>query len=124
VRTPNEKSWSKLTSRIIGPDDAMSAKGLRCPHYAQKRTSALQKEAATEAASRFLPEGRDTAIKLPQLNVVAVDELLGANFRGLVIRAYEVNAVDYVTVFFEEVGAVFAHYFGACRPGEESHCSM
>jgi hypothetical protein len=52
---------------------------------------------------------------------VAVYQLLGTHFRGLVVRAYEVKAVNYVTVFFEEVGAVFAHYFGACRPGEETH---
>jgi hypothetical protein len=90
----------------------------------KRHTGWRKKKAATEAASLFLLEGRDAAIKLPQLNVVAVYELPGANFRGLIIRAYEVKAVNYVTVFFEEVGAVFAHYFGACRPGEETHWSM
>jgi hypothetical protein len=83
-----------------------------------------QKEAATEAALLFALESPDVVTQLPQLNVVAVNQLLGANFRGLVIRAYEVKAVNYVTVFFEEVGAVFAHYFGARRPGEETHWSM
>jgi hypothetical protein len=34
---------------------------------------------------------------------------VGAHFRGLVVGAVEVKAVNYVTVFFEKVGAAFAH---------------
>src|ERR1700752_712150 len=40
---------------------------------------------------------------------------------GTVIGAYEVMAVNYVTIVFEEVGAVFAHHLGARRPGDRSH---
>ncbi len=54
----------------------------------------------------FAPEGHDVAIKLPQLRVVAVDQLLGATFRNLVIKAYRVNTLHNVPIFFKKVGAV------------------
>ena len=52
---------------------------------------------------------------------MAVDKLLGAHFCSVVVIADKIEASQYVAVRFEAVGAVFAHYFGAFRPGDCIH---
>ena len=52
---------------------------------------------------------------------MAVDKLLGAHFCSVVVIADKIEASQYVAVRFEEVGVVFAHYFGGFKPGDCSH---
>jgi hypothetical protein len=66
-------------------------------------------------------ECRDLLVPLPEFHIVAVDKLLGAHFRSVVVIADKIEASQYVAVRFEEVGVVFAHYFGGFKPGDCSH---
>lgn len=58
---------------------------------------------------RGMPEGLDLPVQLPQLNVVAVNELLGEPYGFLVVPTHELDATFDLVVLPENKGAVPLH---------------
>jgi hypothetical protein len=58
---------------------------------------------------RFVPESSYLTVKLPKLYVVAVHELLGAFFRRVVVRAFEIDGPNNVVVVAHEIRTIFGH---------------
>ena len=54
-------------------------------------------------------EARDRAIALPELYIVAVDELGGARDRGVIICAVNLNHADRYAVSSDDKGAICRH---------------
>jgi hypothetical protein len=66
---------------------------------------------------------RDFAVKVPQFNIVAVNELPCAFFGRVIIGTHEVDALHNVSIQTNHVGPVLVHLGGA-SPGEFSHSLM
>jgi hypothetical protein len=59
--------------------------------------------------SCFVLERRNSAIMLPKLYIVPLDELLGIFHRGLIVGAHKSNCSADKTVFVHDVSSVLGH---------------
>jgi hypothetical protein len=72
------------------------------------------------AALLFLLELSDPAIKLPQLDIVAVHQLLGLSYGRVIVCAKQINPPQDVAIRAYDIRAILIH-FGEAKPGERSH---
>jgi hypothetical protein len=59
--------------------------------------------------SCFVLERRNSAIMLPKLYIVPLDELLGIFHRGLIVGAHKSNCSADKTVFVHDVSSILGH---------------
>jgi hypothetical protein len=73
----------------------------------------MRSSRATEGRARpyscFVLERRNSAIMLPKLYVVPLDELLGIFHRGLIVGAHKSNCSADKTVFVHDVSSILDH---------------
>jgi hypothetical protein len=65
--------------------------------------------ATHEAALLFVPKLGDYTISLPKLDIMAIDQSLGALFGVIFVSAHNVNAGHNMPVRPHDVGAIFLH---------------
>jgi hypothetical protein len=66
------------------------------------------------AAAPFSAKDGDASIKLPWLNIAAVDQSPGTHFRYFVVRTLQIDAAGYVTALIQSVGVVVEHRRNPC----------
>lgn len=70
----------------------------------------------TEAALLFVPELGDYTIAMPKLDIMAIDQSLGALLGVDFVSAHNVDARLNVPVQTHDVGAIFFHPLPSARP--------
>lgn len=58
---------------------------------------------------RLAVKGRDLTVAMPKFYVVAIDELPGVFFRGLVVGAYKPDCAADMTVLVKDVHSIIGH---------------